>query len=214
MKAKACALKKLENKCFTRCSKSARVFASHRDSRDQTLFEFVPKHQHKLLYRFYRKNQLVAISFAWGNFPKTSLEWKRCMDGEEWQLLGHATQKQNMPDILVSHLFVVFAHISNSFWDAASESRIVSESEFFHVCELQSVIVNVYIHMNVDLVQVLILTYVNVYMEMDMYNFARDLFLVQKGAYLAYFCLNTSCQVGEREWVALVLMCGRVPFAS
>jgi hypothetical protein len=45
MKAKACALKKLENKCFTRCSKSARVFASHRDSRDQTLFEFVPKHQ-------------------------------------------------------------------------------------------------------------------------------------------------------------------------
>ena len=48
------------------------------------------------------------------------------------------------------------------------------------MCELQSVIVNVYIHMNVDLVQVLILRYVNVYMEMDMYNFARDLSLFRR----------------------------------
>ena len=50
------------------------------------------------------------------------------------------------------------------------------------VCEFQSVIVNVCIHMNVDLVQVLILTCVHVYMEM--YNFARGSFPCSEGCIL------------------------------
>ena len=151
MKAKACALKKLENKCFTRCSKSARVFASHRDSRDQILFEFVPKRQHKLLYK---KNQLVAISFARFETSPNILEC--CIDEEEWQLLGHATQTQEMPDTLVSHLFVVlptFQTVSET--QLLNRKQVLNRNSFMCVWENSNLSLWMSILINVDLVQVL-----------------------------------------------------------